>query len=616
MANRSLAKPKKSKRRGVQVWNRTPIREMGPSIVPLPPLTVTPHDNEIMGAPQVVAIYWGTAFNTGGTGKTALAINLDNFFQRLLPSRYMSLLSEYGVGSATFVGSVCLPHDAGTPETMNEAALETKLRAWLDGSLLPRIPGPNESSLLFAIFIPPEITVTGEDADGGCAYHKAVKYQKGLGKNNLFYSALKWPGTGSSAQDLAALTGAASHELVEAFTNRSSGRGWYDDGIGYEIGDACSSCRGPGLFDGACPYPLSSYWLQSLRRCLREADVSLAMDINRNQDGRIELVASAPGYGLWHAWQTRPGVDQWSSGGLGAPPGVQGFLSGPAVFSNDDGRLEVFIVGIDGQLWHIYQTVANNGWSSWGPLGRPMAGIQSTPAVFKNQDGRLEVFVIGTDGALWHNWQEQKNQQSNAWPGWFSLGVPSGPVSFSLLADPAVSINIDGGLAVFAVGGDGQVWYIFQTTADKTVWSNWRSLAPPQPYFFEVAPEVTRNVAGEIQFFLVDRAGPFRSLMQTAPGDIWSPTWLNITLPAQVLLGPTVTRNSSGLLEVLFVGDDGALWNIEQTSQSDGSQSWSGVERPGKSQSTQPGCSSRGVSGANRYHRWRARSVCVGWRWR
>jgi hypothetical protein len=67
---------------------------------------------------------------------------------------------------------------------------------------------------------------------------------------------------------------------------------------------------------------------------------------------------------------------------------------------NTDGQLEIFGVGTDFALWHIWQTAPHAGpWSAWSSLA---GGITSKPAVAVNKDGRLEVFVRGTDGALWH----------------------------------------------------------------------------------------------------------------------------------------------------------------------------------------------------------------------
>ncbi len=45
---------------------------------------------------------------------------------------------------------------------------------------------------------------------------------------------------------------------------------------------------------------------------------------------------------------------------------------GPHVLSqNEDGRLEVFVKGKDGELWHIYQVEPNAPWSPWENLGMP-----------------------------------------------------------------------------------------------------------------------------------------------------------------------------------------------------------------------------------------------------
>lgn len=52
--------------------------------------------------------------------------------------------------------------------------------------------------------------------------------------------------------------------------------------------------------------------------------------------------------------------------------------------------------------------------TDWPSLGTPPPGISpgniaSNFPVATNQDGRLEVFIIGADHALWHNWQTIPN---------------------------------------------------------------------------------------------------------------------------------------------------------------------------------------------------------------
>src|SRR6266581_2318788 len=138
---------------------------------------------------------------------------------------------------------------------------------------------------------------------------------------------------------------------------------------------------------------------------------------------------------------------------------------------NADGRLEVFAAGNDGALWHIWQTAPNGTWSSWASLGT-LSNVQflSGYTVGKNADGRLEVFTVGSDGALWHIWQTTAG--GNWYNTWFSSGKPSG---MDLQPSPTLVRNADGRLEVVAAGTDGALWHIWQTAPNGT-WSSWAYL--------------------------------------------------------------------------------------------------------------------------------------------
>lgn len=45
------------------------------------------------------------------------------------------------------------------------------------------------------------------------------------------------------------------------------------------------------------------------------------------------------------------------------------------------------------------------------------------PVVAASGDGRLELFVVGRDGGLWHAWQAQWSNSSD-WYGWCDMGLP------------------------------------------------------------------------------------------------------------------------------------------------------------------------------------------------
>ena len=116
-----------------------------------------------------------------------------------------------------------------------------------------------------------------------------------------------------------------------------------------------------------------------------------------NSDGRLEAFVQA---------RTAPcdGWSGWSSLG--------GWLANPAVGRNKDGRLEVFGVGSDSAVYHIWQNAPSGGWSGWSGLG---GAVKGPIAVGSNSDGRLEVFVRGSDNALHHDWQVAPG---GAWSGW------------------------------------------------------------------------------------------------------------------------------------------------------------------------------------------------------
>ena len=169
---------------------------------------------------------------------------------------------------------------------------------------------------------------------------------------------------------------------------------------------------------------------------------------------------------LYHKWQTTPGGIGWSSyQTLGG-----GFRGNIEVGANTNGRLEVFVIGIDDKLYHKWQTSAgSNTWTAWQSLG---GGIKAdtSPAVARNSDGRLEVFVVGATNQLYHKWQTSAG--SNTWTAWQSLGG-------GIKADtsPAVARNSDGRLEVFVVSATNQLYHKWQTSSgSSSSWSGWISL--------------------------------------------------------------------------------------------------------------------------------------------
>jgi hypothetical protein len=143
----------------------------------------------------------------------------------------------------------------------------------------------------------------------------------------------------------------------------------------------------------------------------------------------------------------------------------------PFVARNADGRLEVFALGTDGQIYHMWQLVPNGSWSGWGALAG--AALASAPAVGTNADGRLELVAVAGDGSLQHAWQTAPN---SGWSSWASLGSAGG--GFLSDAAPGTSTNADGRLEIFVVASDSELYHAWQTAANNG-WSGWGSFGRP-----------------------------------------------------------------------------------------------------------------------------------------
>jgi len=253
----------------------------------------------------------------------------------------------------------------------------------------------------------------------------------------------------------------------------------------------------------------------------------------RNQDGRLEVFVVREDFTVWHRWQRTAG-GEWSDwGSLGTRPG-DGTVGPLAVGVNADERLELFAADHDGAVWHIWQVAPNKDWSQWKSLGKP--GGHPAPlgsALAKNQDGRLEVFTVDLDGAVWHAWQVAPNKD---WSPWRPLGS-QGRLG---LAEIAVGRNADGCLVLFAVEQDSTtgLWQREQTSPNND-WSPWLpredQLPLPLPDDFPdpgplEKPAMIVNADRQLELFLGAGNGMMYRLACLGPtgGDQWTSAVLEL----------------------------------------------------------------------------------------
>jgi hypothetical protein len=182
----------------------------------------------------------------------------------------------------------------------------------------------------------------------------------------------------------------------------------------------------------------------------------------RNCDGRGE-VFFVQDQRLWHYWEFTPGGQDWSQ-----PQALGG--SGRLIYEqitverNKDCRLEVFGIGTNKAMYHLWQLSAGGNWSSFSSLG---GGFDGPPTVGKNADGRLEIFAVGLNQAIYHAWQ---TSAGGSWSGWYGMGGQFAPAPYS----PEVGRYSDGALWVRALGsGYDYLYYKYQLSPGGAWTSSW-----------------------------------------------------------------------------------------------------------------------------------------------
>jgi hypothetical protein len=245
------------------------------------------------------------------------------------------------------------------------------------------------------------------------------------------------------------------------------------------------------------------------------------------------------------------------------------------IVDNEDGRLELFARGWNGDLIHTCQVAPGGAWSEWESLGVPhpefrspdgrfvYGSLESTPTVSRNRDGRLEVFALGLrdpfTADLVHIWQPAAN--SGPWSGWASLGG-----NLKLTA-PAVGRNADGRIEVFACTSDNALWHIWQT-APNNGWSNWERLGG----VVLGTPAVVETVDGRLEVFVRGSDWRLWHIWQTSPNGGWS-GWE--PLGGVMLRSPVVSRNFDGRLEVFSTVGAPYPWNLGHIWQTWPNGRWS-----------------------------------------
>ena len=167
----------------------------------------------------------------------------------------------------------------------------------------------------------------------------------------------------------------------------------------------------------------------------------------RGADDHLYLKTSTDGT----SWT---GTSYYLGGGLTSGPGA-------TVRDTTNGLVTVFVRGTDGAIY--YRDGSGTSFGHWTSIGGQTAAGKAPAVCSWNSDGRLDVFVTGADGLLWH----KSYTNTAGWADhWDSLGG-------TLTSGPAATATSDGGnqIGVFVAGVNSTVFYKHYTSSSG--WGSW-----------------------------------------------------------------------------------------------------------------------------------------------
>ena len=278
--------------------------------------------------------------------------------------------------------------------------------------------------------------------------------------------------------------------------------------------------------------------------------------MQRNKDGRLEVFFAGTNGEVHHIWQDASREGGWSLAYSLGGKQMQGL---PAVQVNEDGRLEVFVWDTANQLCHAWQ-MPGGGWSPWRVIrfNDPTGAITAagTPAAGRNNDKRIEVFVRGSDGKLWHAWQPRVNSMAASEVSQIVLYPMEGQVQIA--GHPAIK-NGAGKLEVLWVDADGSLAHVFQTRPDNG-WNAGGSVRLGGSV--QNRPTIGRAADGHLEVFARGLDNCIYYSAQTAPG---SNNWTPVTsLGGNYPSAPAVEVNKDGRLDLFLISGGGELWQLKQ----------------------------------------------------
>jgi astacin (peptidase family M12A) len=240
--------------------------------------------------------------------------------------------------------------------------------------------------------------------------------------------------------------------------------------------------------------------------------------------------------GAWQGW--------WVVGGLTVWPGAQVVATARA-----SDKLDIFTVGGDGIVYTAAwdQNVSNGAWRGWWPILGGVAVSGGQVSAVSTGSGRLDVYTVGQDGNVWQAYWN--GATSPNWQGWFNIGNPGvGLMDVSVISRSATKYD------VFATGLDRNIYH----RSYNGSWGAWTNVLNGVAAAGSKIAIASRN-STQLDIFVIGTDNRVYTAAK-ADGGSWGGWWAvsNITVrPGSQL---TAVSRGLNKLDVFCTGSDGGTW--------------------------------------------------------
>ncbi|GAB2723532.1 hypothetical protein GCM10010442_50930 [Kitasatospora kifunensis] len=503
----------------------------------------------VQTAPQIYVDYWGWTSDPAG-----VAPYLNQFYSSVGASPWLATVQQYGADSSPNLLAGTWSDPAPVPAVPTDAQIQAEAVSAAQHF------GAAASVNTQIIVATPTGHSTAGFGSSYCGYHGAVAAMPSITYTDLPYmpDAAGSCGAGSANGSGGTLDGVsivAGHEMAETITDPLS-NGWRDTGTGAEIADKCAWVNIGDTNLSGNTFAMQPLWSNNSGGCsMGSGSWSTWQQRTTPAPGiaagaspvvsswgprRLDMFVRGKDGAIWHQPYDTTGAGWYPWESMGG-----NFVSNPAAVSWDSSRLDLFGVGTDGKIWHRYW---NNpgGWGSWNvDFATPPPGLASgaTPTVTSWGTGRLDLFVRGKDNAIWHL------DYSNGWSTWESLGA-------KIISDPAATSPNNGRIDLVGLGTNNNIWHKYWTPG--TGWTSWSPDLPALPV--GIAPGSSPAAS-----LWQPNADDVEVYVRGKDGAIWNSLYSNGSWGAWSSQGGALASNTTAispgpnLIDLFAVGTDGSL---------------------------------------------------------